>query len=227
MATGGLETIKPEDTVLTAQSRMLLRGYSQLAVPRKKGNPAAITWPSIAEAGLCGVPPESVSEALVEAETVSVSDGLLDVVPRIIDREFVFVRDRGNALVGIITTTDLSSTFRDRAMPFLLLGEIELLLRKRFDEAFDGSSLAELVGRSYGRPITAAADLTLGDYQYLLANPKVWRELAWPLDQTEFVASLAELRELRNEIVHLRHEPPEPGEIVRATRLLRVLECMS
>ncbi|WP_459162147.1 hypothetical protein ACQ5SK_08415 [Bradyrhizobium japonicum] len=71
------------------------------------------------------------------------SFSIFDAIPVIVTHQYVLVRSEDGRITGIITASDLSEQFQLLAEPFLLLGEIENLLRGLIADRF---STEDLVG---------------------------------------------------------------------------------
>jgi predicted transcriptional regulator len=198
-----------------AQSLMLKHDYSQLAVlssPHKLRG--AVSWKSIAQAELRN-PYNKLKDAVIHAEVVDLDDDLLPLISTIIEREFVFVRCPDGTLSGIITMADLSFEYHQLARPFLLIGEIERRLRRCIAETFDSRTLGEAQDlRDVERRISGPDDLTFGEYVRLLGAPENWDKLQWNVDRKVFVATLEEVRVVRNEVMHFSPDPVTEGQVM-------------
>lgn len=215
-ANRSVETVNPSDTLTKATSRMLRRDYSQLAVMSSpRGEPNAISWESIAKAQLSTTMRDpTLAEASIPATCVNWDDDLLPLIPQIISQGFVFVRGRDRTLRGIVTTADLSQQYEDLAQPFLLLGEIERGLRVILDDAFTVEELVAVRAEyDNARPVSGAADLTMGEMQRLLEPQESFDKLGWAMDRAEFVAAFDEVRELRNDVMHFSPDAMSADEL--------------
>ena len=162
---------------------------------------------------LIGHPPE-----------VRADSDLLQIVPRVVQSGFVLVRDRENAISGIITPADLSEKFVELAEPFLMIGEIERLLRASIDRCFSQADLQALRAVSdTDRSVVGADDLTFGEYKLLLERPQNWQRLGWHLDRAVFIEALDEVRLIRNDIVHFSPDPLRSDELVRLRTFIDLL----
>jgi len=142
----------------------------------------------------------------------------------------VLVRGENNEITGIVTASDLSLQFRVLTEPFLLLSEIENLIRNMIGERLNLSQLAESRDPSdQGREIKSVADLTFGEYIRLLENPQRWGQLEMVIDRALFCRNLDRVRAIRNEVMHFDPDGmrPEDLEALRDfTRLLKILETI-
>ena len=220
-ATGGLVCTPPDAALLSAVSIMMARDYSQLAVTAgSRTLKGAITWETIAWSTL-NSRPQYVRDCLEPHPRVARLDQpLLEVVPDIASRGFVFVQDHTGRLVGIVTAADLATQFALSSKPFLLLGEIENVLRHAIDRTFAIEELVDALDPEDDRSVDGAHSLTLGEIQYLLSEPSSFARLAWTADRAVFVEQLNEVREIRNEVMHFSPDPIEAHKLATLERFL-------
>ncbi|OLF09826.1 hypothetical protein BLA60_18850 [Actinophytocola xinjiangensis] len=210
----GVESVAPNSTLDEAVTKMQLNDYSQLAVLNGPRNlRGAVTWRSIAlvarqrSAG-------TVAEAIdPHVELVTYDRDLVEVLPLLRQREFVFVADESRSIAGIVTTADVARHFGVLATPFFQLGEIDQTLRWVLGRAMDIGTVRRLCTRA----VRGFDDLTLGDYQRILENKEAWDALGWPLDRPSFIARLDEIRLIRNKVMHF-HPDPMPENVVDTLR---------
>jgi hypothetical protein len=115
---------------------------------------------------------------------------------------------------GIVTVADLSLQFRSLSEPFLLLGQIENLLRVLVARSF---SLDEMRGAKNPadteRVISDVSDLTFGEYVRLLEPTDAWPKLKVPIDRGPFLRELKEAQAIRNDVMHFDPDPLGDAEI--------------
>ena len=197
-------SVKPEEAISAATTRMQFHDYSQLPVMTSEREVRGmISWKSIGANLSLGRPCEYVRQCMDRAVLIPKSTPLFDAIGTIALHEYVLVQDTNKVITGIVTATDLSTQFMGLAGPFLLLGEIEGHLRQlvhgkfTVDQMQAASSPAE-----GGRPVKGTADLTLGGYHQLLSNRENWEKLNLNIDRKEFAKQLEEVRKLRNDVMH-------------------------
>jgi predicted transcriptional regulator len=217
-----LEAVAPDTTILRAQSLMESKSYSQLAVMSGRDLKGAISWESIARRRLYGGSIEFVREAMdTNPIVVDRSSPLLEHATTIASAGFVFVRDEHKRVCGIVTAADLSFQFVQMANPFLLVGEIERLLRTVIDEEMSGDDLAAYANPDDpDRQIEGASDLTFGAYVRIFQNPDSWKRFGFAADRQVFCDHLERIRLLRNEIMHFNPDPITGEELEDMLRLL-------
>lgn len=222
-SSGGVVSVTPNSTFEEAITLMLLNDYAQLAVMSgSRALKGAITWRSIAQARHAN-PNASFPEAIVRAHEVRFDQELIDVLPTLYEADFIFVRDETNAISGIVTTADVVRAYGDLATPFFLIGELDQLLRRLIGQTYSLADVRSLCDPDETRSIESFDDLSLGDYQQVLANPDRWADLRWPLDRAAFGSRLDELREVRNDVMHFNPDPVPTETISKLRHILRVL----
>ena len=215
-ATAGVKAVTPQEDLLAAQSEMQANDYSQLAVMSGQHNLAgAVSWESIAKAIL--VDREATLSDCTDAhpKVVQMNQPLLDAVPDISDAGYVFVRDAHNKITGIITVADLSDQFAVLTRPFLLVGQIERLLRSAIDRCFDSEELHESLDPEDERDVDGAQSLTLGEIQRLLESPANFAMVGWLADRKVLLRHLDVVRNVRNEVMHFSPDPVVELDIKR------------
>lgn len=222
-ALGGVVSVSPNATFEEAITLMLLNDYSQLAVLTGKHNlRGAVTWKSIAQVRH-SKPYASFSSAIVKVVEFRYDEPLIDVLPTLEIADFVFVRDENNVVAGIVTPADVVRTYGDLATPFLLVGELDQLLRQVIYRKFTLEEVASIC-ESHTPPPESFDDLTFGDYQRVLEKPDSWAKLGWPLDRPTFVKRLDELRQLRNDIMHFNNpDPVPPDAVIKLRKFIELL----
>lgn len=125
------------------------------------------------------------------------------------------MRDANNRISGIITAADLAAQFAVLTKPFLILGEIERLLRTAVDRRFSSEDLYEALDPDDDREVEGAQSLPLGEVQRLLGNPTSFTLLGWNADRKVFIRELDIVRTIRNEVMHFSPDPIAESEIER------------
>jgi len=219
----GVVSISPTATFDEAITLMLLNGYSQLAVLAGSHNlRGAVTWQSIAYARHAN--PDAVfADAIIRAYEARYDQDLIEVLPDLEAWDFVFVRDDKNAVAGIVTTADVVGTYRELSTPFILIGELDQVLRKLISRTFGLDEVRSLCDPDGKRSIDSYDKLEMGDYQRTLENPDHWKKLGWPLDRTTFIKRLDELRLIRNNVMHFNPEPRDPQAVQKLRFMLKLL----
>jgi predicted transcriptional regulator len=221
-ANAGVIGVTPGDNLLTAQSLMRAHDYSQLSVMSgERELKGAVSWESIARARL-RQPDADLRDCMIQPTVVDLGTPLLDSVPQIASAGFVFVRGPDRRITGLVTTADLSEQFASLSRPFLLVGQIEGVLRVAVDATFDADDLYEILDLDDSdREIEAAHSLTIGEIQRIVEEPAGWERLGWRADRKVFTMQFDRVRQIRNEIMHFS---PDPVSVADVTTLRHFLD---
>ena len=223
-ATSGITAVDPSQTLEQAQALMIAKDYSQLAVmagPRDlKG---AVSWRTIARARLSKSEISFTDVIDQHPRVVHADEDLLGQIDIIYAADFVFVRSGDDCICGIITTADLTSRFRDLTSPFFQLGEIEGRLRRCINRVF---TLEELRQATRQPKLRSAADMTFGQYFYLLKDEARWQRMHWVVDRVMFVGYLEGVRKIRNRVMHfgIQLDEEDKRQLVSFLHFMRSLD---
>ncbi|MFF0780894.1 CBS domain-containing protein [Streptomyces sp. NPDC003720] len=221
-ALAGVVSVKPTATFEEVITLMVLHDFSQLPILAGPHNlRGSVSWKSIARARHAD-PDAHLSQAIVDARDVRYDHDLIDVLPTLVEHDFVLVRDQHNAIAGIVTAADVAHAYGELAGHFLLIGEMDRRLRQVIAGAFTLSEVTGLCDPA-GERIGSFGDMTVGDYQRILENPGLWTQLGWPLDRKVFIARLEEIRRIRNNVMHFNSSDPLPKTDVDKIRHLNKL----
>ncbi|MBY6350801.1 CBS domain-containing protein [Rhodococcoides corynebacterioides] len=219
-------TVNQNSTVEEAITLMLLHDYSQLPVvagPRSiKG---AVTWQSIAKARHRD-PAATLSDAMVTAPEAAFDQELVDVLADLRSRDFVLVRGLNGDLAGIVTNADVVRAYEDLATPFLLIGELDRILRRIVEHQVSTES-SEAVFEKAGRESVPLQSMTMGDYEMILTDPEVWTGLDWPISRKLFRKRLEELRTIRNDVMHFNRDGVPPQTSARFRHFIDLLRYVA
>jgi CBS domain-containing protein len=224
-ALSGVKSVSPNATFEEALTVMALNRYDQLAVLAGPHNlRGAVTWESIAWARHANADPP-FSQAIIEAQEARYDQDLVEALPKLDDSGFVFVRNDHNEVAGIITTADVVATYGETATPFILIGQLDQVLRRLIRRIVTLDETQALCDPEHRRDLDSYDKLELGDYQRVLENPEYWKRLKSPFDRVAFIQRLNELRLIRNNIMHFNPEPLDPQTTPKLRNMLRVLRA--
>ena len=203
------------DPLSKAITLMMLHNYSQLPVitgPRTIVG--YISWETIGEAVSKGETSKLVKDYKREpVRLLKRSTPLLKAINEVYRNEFVVVVSDDNSPCGIVTTTDISSQFLTWTEPFVMLEQIENLIRHILDGKILKEDLVK-VCQEDNRKLESIDDLTFGEYIALIENPKQWERIGLKsVDRALFVQSLNKVREIRNDIMHFDPEGIDDSSI--------------
>jgi len=222
-ALNGVSSISPNATFDEAITLMLLNGYSQLAVLSGSHSlRGAVTWQSIAYARN-SKPHANFAAAIIRAREARYDQELVEILPDLETWDFVFVRNEKNEIAGIVTTADVVAKYRELSTPFILIGELDQVLRRLISRTFTLQEVTSLCDSDGSRAVKSFDDLDMGDYQRVLENPERWAKLGWPLDRATFIKRLDDLRVIRNNVMHFNPEPLPENAVERLRYILKLL----
>jgi CBS domain-containing protein len=220
-------SIHPDRDLMEALTVMMMHDYSQLPVMTSEREVRGlISWKSIALRAAMGAPHERVSDCMGDSpEIVSDDDSLFRVINKVVDQECVLVRDKTKKISGIVTASDLSETFHQLGRPFLLLGEVENLIRGLLDGKFSADELQRIRNPDdSGRPVEDISDLTFGEYVRLVQEPDRWNRLGLRIDRTTFVKDLERVNDIRNDVMHFDPEGITSDELDELRKTAKFLQ---
>ena len=209
-------SIKPDGSLAEAVALLLLKNFSQLPVmSNEREVKGVITWASIgSRLALSKSPSGWARDFMEQHHEIRSNFSIFDAIPIIVTHQYVLVRGEDNKISGIITASDLSAQFQSLAEPFLLLGEIENLLRNLIAERFSPEDLAAIRDPSdSSRQIEGPDDLAFGEYLRLLENPDRWKQFSLAIDRVSFCKDLDGIRRIRNDVMHFDSDGVLPKEL--------------
>jgi predicted transcriptional regulator len=231
-ANSGVTSIKRDASLSEAATLMMARDFSQLPVMTgERDVQGIISWKSIGSRLALGYGADVVTKLMERAHEVRADISIFEAISLIVQHDYVLVRGEHNKITGIVTASDLSLQFRTLTEPFLLLNEIENLIRNMIGERFTPAELSAAceLDTDTDREVDSVADLTFGEYIRLLENPKRWDRLKLAVDRVIFCKDLDRVRRIRNDVVHFDPDgiTTEDLDMLRhMTRFLKQLEAM-
>ena len=217
--------VKPDHPLPRATTLMRMWDYSQLPVwtgPRDvKG---VVSWKSIGRALADGAYPTTVRECMEEPRLIEADAPLAEAVRAVYEHDHVLVRARDRTIIGIVTAADLALQFKERALPFMLIGEIEAHLRNLVRGKFTVEELNE--ANDGDDEVRGPEGLTWGGFVRLLQKPDNWKSLGLAVDNRVFVERLDAIREIRNDIMHFSPDPFGARELDELDCLVRFFRTL-
>jgi CBS domain-containing protein len=222
-------SVKPDDKLETAVTLMMTNDFSQLPVMTSERDvKGIISWRSIGYRLALKQKCEAVRDCMQPHHEVPDTASMFDVILLLGKYECVLVRDPKKIIAGIVTAADISEQFRLLSEPFLLLGDIENDLRRLIERAF---SLDELKAardpNDTARKVEGVSDLTFGEYLRLLGDPAKWEKLKIALDRSEFVKTLNQVREARNDVMHFGSDPLDDATLGQLRKFSAFLQTLA
>lgn len=223
-----LLSIKKEATIKEAVSLMTLHNYSQLPILTSKRDVyGMITWKTIGKALSFGKKCEFVKDCFEPIEVLNYDEPLFKAVKIILAKEVVLVRDYKNEISGIITATDVGEQFLILSEPFLLIEQIENLIRRLLDDKLTFDDINKVLDvTKYNKEIKHLSDLSFGHYVRILENEKLFEKLEIFIDRVIFKNMLEEVNLIRNEVMHFNPEALEEKDLVTLRKTLDFLQTI-
>ncbi len=220
--------IAPDGTLAEVITLLLARDFSQIPImTNDRDVKGMISWRSIGSRLALGKEVNSARDCMEPHNEVRSSVSIFDAIPIITRHDYVLVRSEQNKITGIVTASDLSRQFHALSEPFLLLGEIENLVRNMIGENFPAQELAAALDPGApSRPILSVDDLTFGEYIRLLQKPERWAQLNLAIDRVMFCKDLDVIREIRNDITHFDPDGITDEELERLRDFKSLLETI-
>jgi CBS domain-containing protein len=208
-------SVKPDSTLAEVVGILLLKNFSQLPVmTNERDVKGVITWAAIGSRLALSKPPGDAARSFMEPHhEIRSSFSIFDAIPIVVMHQYVLIRGEDNKISGIITASDLSDQFRLLAEPFLLLGEIENLLRGLIADRFSNADLIDGRDPNDAREIQGPDDLAFGDYLRLLEKPERWAQFGLAIDRVSFCKDLDNIRRIRNDVMHFDSDGVLPKEL--------------
>jgi len=207
-------SIGPETTLHEAVTVMMLNDFGQLPVMvGERDVKGVVTWAEIAARSVLGKLGKRVADCMIDPIILDDTASIFEAIQAVVAKDFVLVRDRHRRIAGIVTAADLSLQFRSLSEPFLLLSEIETHVRNIIGETFTIQELAAARDAGSTHEIHSVADLTFGEYVFLLQNEKNWTRIGVKLDRKAFCRQLDRVRNIRNQVMHFDPDGLEVNDL--------------
>ena len=197
-------SVAPDTKLDEAVTHMLTNDFSQLPVMTSgRDVKGIITWTSIGSRLAMGKNCSVARDLMEQHQEIRSDASLFSAIGIIAEHQYVLVRGHDQKITGIVTASDLSLQFQQLAEPFLLLGEIENHLRQVISQRFTPTELKSAkTPTDTKREVTSVADLTYGEYQWLLENPERWDKLNITVDRKTCMEKFENVRRIRNDVMH-------------------------
>lgn len=172
-----------------------------------------VTWAEIAARSVLGKIGKRVSDCMLDAVILDETASIFEAIQAVVAKDFVLVRDRQKRISGIVTAADLSLQFRSLSEPFLLLSEIETHIRNLIGQTFTVKELSAARDPGSNHEVGSVADLTFGEYVFLLQKETNWSRLGVKLDRNAFCRQLDRVRNIRNQVMHFDPDGLEASDL--------------
>ncbi len=220
-ANSGLVSVKKETSLTEAITLMLQHDFSQLPIlAGVRDVVGLVSWKSIGTALSLGKACSSVGDCMEEVVVLNIDEPIFKAVGIILEKEVVLVKDKSKSISGIVTGTDIGLLFHKLAEPFLIIEQIENLVRRILDDKLTFDDIKKVLDtESYDKEINSLSDLTFGHYVRIIENKALYEKLSLKVDRVILQKMLDDVRKVRNEVMHFNPEELETKdlEILRQT----------
>lgn len=224
----GLVSVKKESSITEAITLMIKHNYSQL--PILSGSKEAfglVSWKSIGMALALEKKCEFVKDCYEPVEVLSYDEPLFKAVKIILDKEVVLVKDFKKDISGIVTATDIGEQFLILSEPFLLIEQIENLIRRILDDKLTFDDINTVLDLDkYNKEIRHLSDLTFGHYVRIIENENLFKKLEIKIDRVILQKMLTEVNITRNEVMHFNPEEMEENKLLKLRQSLDFLQTI-
>ena len=226
-------SVHPDRTLNEATSKMALHDFSQLPVMSSQRKiEGVISWKTIGVVDSFGTKKQIVEDYMdKDVSILNATDNLLDSVNEILEKEFVFLKNREGLITGIVTIYDIALQFKRLSEPFIEIELIENSIRKFIDNHIPKEMFVSFYKDKYpDRKIETSLDLTFGEYIGIIENKELWTHFNINLDRIAFIEKLECVRLIRNDIMHFRIEDISKNDLKDlkdVSKFFRMLERVS
>jgi hypothetical protein len=212
-ANRGVARVLLSDPLQVATTLMRFEGFSQLAIMQSEREVRGIiSWESIAKRSMLQPEPKLVSDCRVDAQVIDADGSLFEALPTIEKFDYVLVRSKEKKITGIVTASDLAVELRSLSYPFMSIGTIEGLIRRKLHPQITVTDLALLEEHSKARIESDVSAMTFGENVRLLERDDIWTRLNVDIDKTQFTKRLLIIRDIRNDVMHFNPDPLGPSQ---------------
>jgi CBS domain-containing protein len=212
-ANRGVVSVLLTDPLKVATTLMRFEGYSQLAIMQSEREVrGVISWESIAKRSMLKPEPTLVSDCRVDAQVIDADGSLFEALPTIEKFDYVLVRSKEKKITGIVTASDLAVELRSLSYPFMSIGTIEGLIRRKLHPHITVTDLALLEEHSKARIDSDVSAMTFGENVRLLERDDIWIRLNVDIDKKQFTKRLLIIRDIRNDVMHFNPDPLGPNQ---------------
>ncbi|MGL1892172.1 MAG: CBS domain-containing protein [Spirochaetaceae bacterium] len=221
------ESIKGEETLNSARTKMIINNFSQLPVMKNvKGSASGVITLKSLLRNQNKINENSLVKDFMESPVyISTRDSVMKAIEVVNENEYALIKSpNSNGIVGILTTSDISSLFIEVSQGFILAGECETLLRQILENNVSSSELEFSLNKENKRARSNISDLTFNEYITLLNIDHVWEKVNTTVDKKQLNILLIEVKDIRNKIMHFRPGGISTAEIQKIKSLNRLLK---
>lgn len=205
----GVVSVSQDATLSEAISKMALNDFSQLPVMSSDESLiGVISWKTIGNQTMIAPKEHVVRYHMDHAATLRITDGLLESVHIILEKEFAFVIDENERVSGIVTLFDIATQFKSLAEPFVEIRYIEHSVREIIATRLDLDVLQAIAGKN----VKSEKDLGFRDYIRIFENKDLWPLLGINVDPVVFRDKFDSIRNVRNQVMHFKVGEVDPDD---------------
>jgi len=211
----GMVSVKKETSLTEAITLMLKHDFSQLPILASQREVLGlVSWRSIGTALSLGKSCSSVMDCKEDAVVLDIDEPIFKAVGVISEREVVLVKDKTKVISGIVTATDIGLLFHKLAEPFLIIEQIENLVRRLLDDKLTFDDIKKVLDTTtYDKEIKSLSDLTFGHYVRVIENKSLYEKLNLKVDRVILQNMLDDVRKVRNDVMHFNPEELETKDL--------------
>lgn len=211
---------KLDDKIEKATTSMQLHGYSQLPVSNNghlqvHSIVGYISWKTIAIKNIHGKGGDFVRDYLERDICILPSDTpILKALEDIHKHGFILVSNNKKRICGMITTTQMSSTYKTLTDKFLLIEQIERQVRAILNGKFTLGEINDIIKKEQGaQEVNSIDELTFGQYLRIIEGNENWEKLNLKFDKKIIIEKLTAVKNLRNDIMHFDPTDITPEQV--------------
>ncbi len=225
----GLVSVNRETSLTEATTLMLRHDFSQLPVLSSPRDVIGlISWKSIGTALSLGKSCTTVMDCVEAVDVLAINEPIFNAVSIIHEKEVVLVRDNTKVISGIVTATDIGLLFHKLAEPFLIIEQIENLVRRLLDDKLTFDDIKKVLDTtSFDKEIKSLSDLTFGHYVRIIENKILYEKLGLKVDRIILQKMLDDVRKVRNDVMHFNPEELENKDLETLRQVLSFLSTVT
>lgn len=209
-----------DDKIEKATTLMQLHSYSQLPVSNNghlqvHSIVGYISWKTIAIKNIHGKGGDFVRDYLERDICILPSDTpILKALEDIHKHGFILVSNNKKRICGMITTTQMSSTYKTLTDKFLLIEQIERQVRAILNGKFTLGEINDIIKKEQGaQEVNSIDELTFGQYLRIIEGNENWEKLNLKFDKKIIIEKLTAVKNLRNDIMHFDPTDITPEQV--------------
>jgi CBS domain-containing protein len=221
----GLVSVTKETSLMQATTLMIKHNFSQLPILNNgRDIMGLVSWKSIGIALSLGKKCKTVLDCKEDVQVLDIDEPVFKAMNIILEKEVVLVRDKNKIICGIVTSTDIGEQFLILSEPFLLIEQIENLVRRLLDDKLTFDDIKKVLDLSnHGKEVLSLSDLNFGHYIRIIENPTLYTKLNLYVDRVILQKMLEDVRLVRNDVMHFNPEELDRRDLETLRQVLNFL----